>query len=35
MDWSLDGVGKRINFTWTAPTEHKYIIYTMHTKTKA
>lgn len=34
MEWNLDGVGKRINFTWTAPTEHKYIVYTMHTKTK-
>lgn len=29
MEWNLDGVGKRVNFTWSNPTEHKYIVYTM------
>ena len=30
MEWNLDGVGKRVNFTWSGPTEHKYIVYTMY-----
>jgi hypothetical protein len=34
MEWNLDGIGKRVNFTWSGPTEHKYIVYTMYTKTK-
>ncbi|OMC44087.1 hypothetical protein A5745_16755 [Mycobacterium sp. IS-2888] len=29
MEWNLDGIGKRINFMWSGPTEHKYIVYTM------
>jgi hypothetical protein len=29
MEWNLNGVGKRVNFTWSGPTEHKYIVYTM------
>ena len=30
MEWNLDGVGKRVNFAWSGPTEHKYIVYTMY-----
>lgn len=29
MEWNLDGIGKRVNFTWSGPTEHKHIVYTM------
>jgi hypothetical protein len=34
IEWNLDGIGKRVNFTWSGPTDHKYIVYTMYTKTK-
>jgi hypothetical protein len=30
MEWNLNGIGKRINFTWSGPTEHKHIVYTMY-----
>ncbi|MGE2835129.1 hypothetical protein [Mycobacterium sp. SMC-4] len=29
IEWNLDGVGKRINFTWNNPSDHLYIVYTM------
>ena len=35
MEWNLDGIGKRVNFTWSNPTKHKYILYTMSMGTKA
>jgi hypothetical protein len=34
VEWNLDGIGKRVNFTWSNPTEHKYIGYTMSMGTK-
>jgi hypothetical protein len=34
MEWNLDGIGKRVNFAWSGPTEHKYIVYTMYLGTK-
>lgn len=35
MEWNLDGVGKRVNFAWSNPTEHKHIVYTMTMGPKA
>jgi hypothetical protein len=34
MEWNLDGIGKRVNFTWSGPTDHRYVVYTMTTKAK-
>lgn len=34
IEWNLGGVGKRVNFTWTNPTDHLYIIYTMHRRNR-
>ncbi|WP_156766658.1 hypothetical protein [Mycobacterium sp. E2327] len=29
IEWNLNGIGKRVNFTWTNPSDHLYIVYTM------
>jgi hypothetical protein len=34
MEWNLDGIGKRVNFPWSGPTHHRYVVYTMTTKAK-
>lgn len=35
IEWNIDGVGKRVNFTWSGPTDHKHIVYSKTSKPKA